>query len=264
MSLSSLLAVGRAASSLFKGSSPSPGDQALSLAKGAMSAQQRLGINALELIRGGAGAGNWQSGPRVGSSATFADSYDQLSDILTGRQAKKDAREEVEDELRRIQLDQAKGALSARGPRVGSGSISGDRGNVGPEGQTATVTDISAAPLDDDDRQMSDPNRLDFGNLTERHGESELIEALAFPLNWAFDRAYNMRLSDISRVTGQSRAEIHRQIAEGGPEVARSLYAQVINEKKPGTGRSPSDPAFWGLPESAPQPPRLPSSSIRW
>jgi hypothetical protein len=135
--LTSLIGLG---SSLFKGSSPSPGDRAVSLAKGAMNAQRQTGINALELIRGGAGMSTWDNAPRIGSSAMFQNSFDQISDILTGRQAREDARDEVEDELRRIALDRAKAQQTAdagdyarrasgyRPPRVGERLVQTDQG----------------------------------------------------------------------------------------------------------------------------------------
>lgn len=157
MSWETALGFAKLGASLFKGSSPSPGDNIVSAAKGAMRAQRDLGINALEFIRGGTGNTGWQGGPRIGSNAMFSNSFDQISDILTGRQAKEDARQDVEDELRRIALDRAKGDVSGGG----SGYVR-TAGNYRPPSLASVRTDQGPRVMS----EIADPTPVDqYGNI---------------------------------------------------------------------------------------------------
>lgn len=127
-------------------------------ARGAMLAQETYGINALELIRAGSAGTSSGSQPRVGSVAALTNSFDQIADVLTGKEARQEARDEVEDELRRIQLDTAKANLSilgkktspggqaatvvkSKGPRVGSPAmVRQGMENVRPQARPTTAT----------------------------------------------------------------------------------------------------------------------------
>jgi hypothetical protein len=96
----------------------SPEMSTLLTARGAMKAQKRHGINALELIRGGAGAnGHAPTSFSVGSQAVMNGHLDQMQQVLSGRQALEENRQEVEDDIRRIERD----ILAARADSIGRG-----------------------------------------------------------------------------------------------------------------------------------------------
>jgi hypothetical protein len=69
---------------------------------------EKFGFHPLELLRSGAGllGGGGGSGATSGvaTQAAIAGTFDAIDDVLTGRSAKEEARQEVEDEIRRIDL----------------------------------------------------------------------------------------------------------------------------------------------------------------
>jgi hypothetical protein len=137
-------------------------------ARGAMKAQKRHGINALELIRGGAGGNGYAPQSfSVGSQAVMQQHLDQLGDVLSGRQAQEANRQEVEDDIRRIERDM----LAARARTMGKTpeySIQGVSGMTSSSLQRAVVS-------------KDNPNaRLTYGdNLTLSGQRGELEEPKA-------------------------------------------------------------------------------------
>lgn len=85
-------------------------------ARGAIDAQKKFGINALELIRGGAGSGPGTQ-PRVGTSQAIQQTFDAMDDLLTGRSAREEQRQKVQDELAQVELDIQRANLEMLGEK---------------------------------------------------------------------------------------------------------------------------------------------------
>jgi hypothetical protein len=230
------------------------------------------GFHPLEALRSG-GSVPAAAAPRLFSTLSASNAFDALEDEITGEAARERRRQEVIDEinereLERAQQSVARGVMTTptlatnRPPRLPGGAAAGDtRGAMGAEGLTSTVTDVSGRDINDPERWFSDPHRVDFGVLTERWGESELVEALAFPFNAAFDAAYTSRVRSIAEVTGRTPLDVHQDIAENGPKRARELFGLVLNDAPPaGSGNHPLSREFWGFSskEPADNKPRLP------
>jgi hypothetical protein len=87
---------------------------------------EKFGFHPLELLRAGAGLGPGGGGggsSGVATRAAITGTFDALSDIMTGRSAKQEQREEVEDDIRRIERDILKGELD-RMTATGGGAFS--------------------------------------------------------------------------------------------------------------------------------------------
>lgn len=85
-----------------------PRQATLLSAQGAMEAQEQYGINALELIRGGAGMGTMEAQPRVGTQAMFGQVFDEIADLVSGKDAQDEKLRQLEIERAEILLDEAK------------------------------------------------------------------------------------------------------------------------------------------------------------
>lgn len=121
-------------------------------AQGAMLAQEKYGINALELIRSGSAGASSGSQPRVGSIAAMTDGFDKISDVLSGRTAQDAEARQVQNELAKIELERARAEvdkLGAKVPRAISpglartapGMVATDQGNV-PRSEISKPTPI--------------------------------------------------------------------------------------------------------------------------
>lgn len=220
-------------------------------------AAERGGFHPLEALRAGYSV-DTQHAPRLLSSLARSNSFDALENELTGQAAKDRRRQQVRDEILERELEIMKTEVARRqinNPTVLSNRPAriGVSGNQSDEGISSSVTSVSALPVEDDDRFMSDPNRADAGNLQERFGESEIIEMPLFLVNVLSDLAYNERVTRAARRLNISRAEVHRRVEAGGREAAREILGVVLKPEpdREGTGNSPFSRRFWNLPPKA-------------
>jgi hypothetical protein len=124
---------------------------------------EKFGFHPLELLRSGAGllGGGGGSGATSGvaTQAAIAGTFDAIDDVLTGRSAKEQARQEVEDDLNRIRRDRAAAELDMlnRGnvntfasPAISTGRVGGPstgRASGGPDvGGDVVLTDQGLKP----------------------------------------------------------------------------------------------------------------------
>lgn len=115
----------------------------LEASRGAMDAQNQYGINALELIRSGAGAGGGAGSPRVGSVAAMTQGFDQIANVLSGQEAQQREANKVQLELAKLELEQKRGQLSTTGKKIPRAVTPGLSHKI-PTDQGATpIADIS-------------------------------------------------------------------------------------------------------------------------
>lgn len=215
------------------------------------------GFHPLEALRAG-GASPTTAAPRLMSNTASANAFDYFEQQAAQKR----------DDLLRAEQDAEKKRNAANNSLRGS---LGTRGATEARAAEGTVTNVSAEPkyLPDGkpnpDFEYSKPNQIDFGVVTERYGEAELVEQIAFPINWAADRQYNWLLREISQITGRPREDLHNEAAAGGSGVLREWTGLMLNKgsEKEGTGNSPLSTEFWGLPKFPKRNPQQKAPPVR-
>jgi len=202
-------------------------------------AAERGGFHPLEALRAG-GAAPVVSQPRLMTNTATSNAFDYIEQF---------ERQKREDVLRAEQDAEKKRNAANNSLR---GSL-GTRGATESRAAEGTVTNVSGEPkylpdgTPNPDFTYSKPNMIDMGVITERYGEAELVEQVAFPINWAADRQYNWLLREISKLTGKPRETLHNEAAAGGAGVLREWTGMMLNKgsEKEGTGNSPASLDFW-------------------
>ena len=113
------------------------------------------GFHPLEALRATGAPGGPRSTPRVMTSLATQNAFDQLDEVLSGRQAAADKRQELEDELLRTQIDSYSrtgklGRISeAAFPKKAAATTSGQKTTSSGDHQTTDVVDEKTIPGSD-------------------------------------------------------------------------------------------------------------------
>lgn len=202
-------------------------------ARGAIDAQNKYGINALELIRSGAGAGGGGSSPRVGSVAAMTQGFDQIANVLSGREAQEREAANVQLELDKIELDNKKAEASTRGKTNITGTVG--RANVAaavgtPESQVPefelVAPTITSANVSHSGAWI-DPHTPDAETVEARYGD--VLQEIGGVRNIFNDTIFNSRMVKILEAHGaQAGQKIYDAYvadpSESLPEVYKKLY----------------------------------------
>lgn len=210
------------------------------------SAAEKGGIHVLEALRAGGAAPVTAGQPRLITATAAANAHDGLDNFMKARA----------EEVARVKNEAEKTRNASNSSVLGSGL----RGATEARINEATVTNTTGEPKflpngEPNPRfEYSKPTRADFSVITERHGEAELVEQIAFPANWADDKQYNWMLREIAQKTGRTREQLHNEVATRGSNVLREWVDLLMSQSnsEPGAGKSPTDPQFWGAPRLYP------------
>lgn len=129
----------------------SPRDGILSQAQGAREAADQYGFNPLTTLNAGAGQGFIMTGgggtPVLASIDAITSGLAGVDDILSGDQARRRAADQLELDMARLKLDQARsGVMVATPPRTVASGVGSGTSPLGPRTQTAAQSNTRSAP----------------------------------------------------------------------------------------------------------------------
>ncbi|SEH91196.1 hypothetical protein [Paracoccus alkenifer] len=153
----SLLGIGKGVKDLFgkKKKDPTPRDNLLSQAQGATEAEKQYGINRLTMLQygqpGGAyGVAGGGDAPPLASIDLITGGLKDINDITSGDAARRRAADQLELDLAKVKIDQAKSQIALDNARLGqmlSSATFGRRAATASNGQNArTVNSPFAGP----------------------------------------------------------------------------------------------------------------------
>lgn len=229
---------------------------------------EKAGINPYFAIAGGAGNSTPGPGPRIVSDTAWANAFDTVEDILTGRAAAQARKEELATDIARVELDQNRaspvtGVAGAAFPRVSqTPGIAEDRrasmpfvsgrqlmygepttgtpGGVSSqleEGPT-TITNPYNTPSDVGNESYEPPWNVDAESIEARDGE--IGQFLAGLRNILERPTYNNIVTAAMTRYGGTRAEWHNYfssprgraiydaVTSGGPQRRPSLASRGV------------------------------------
>jgi hypothetical protein len=211
------------------------------------------GINRYAALQAGAGSSGAGPGPRVVSDTAWVNAFDKIDDVLSGRQAERDRQMQLNNELARISIDEARrGAETYRSPRVGTvgpqrlpGGAGTDPASTGSEiaelglgdqlAEVGPVTVTNTGRLDED--FFPDFRLADVETTEARRGETpELISMLNWPLRWQQDRDFNYRVHQTAESLGISPNELYDRLREDPTNVDAVLMSGLGAMAQQGTG----------------------------
>lgn len=198
--------------------------RATAIARDAILAQEKYGINALELIRSGAGQG--MTAPKIGSPTAFSNAFDTVSDLLTGKTAQEAEMNRVRLELAKLELAKeqalAKNPANARGPRVMSPSTAAaaaakDAGWKPGYPEPRHKDDIGSTEGRQEEQMPTQNksgysvvnNRFTFGDLYLPGEEVDTSDMILSAPIWVPQLAYNIGYSMGPLVFGPDADDVH-------------------------------------------------------
>lgn len=227
---------------LFGGRGPSETEQVIARVKGAVMGGQKFGIHPLEILRSGSASGTTPRGGRVGTAASMvSQGFDQIEQVLSGRQAREDEALRLDNELRRIQIDRERSGFSTRtgsGPftRLGRAGVPDESSGLRPRqeviGSPVSVGDTDDAPVtvtnpNSDGGEFVDPTVKDIEAAEARSGDGgEIVEMFRWASQQLRDWDYNKSLQFVAPRMNMSVEELHRRVVED-PSIRDALPGPI-------------------------------------
>lgn len=186
---------------------------------------RRAGLHPLEVLRAG-DPGGASGSLKFGTSAAMQNQFDQIDAILTGEDAARRRREQLQDELLRVEIDQARAGSLRSAQRAGlvSPSLKAQAG-IGAAPTMAEAESgetIVTNPGDIGSEFYVDPTRQDFAATEERTGDNEIINTPLIAEHWYNDWSYRQSLRFSAEQLGMTEAELHAKIIEN-PKLRHEL-----------------------------------------
>jgi len=204
---------------------------------------EKGGFHPLEALHGGA-LGGMPSGtrPRVMSQSAAIGGFDKLNDVLSGDYARERNREDMRDELLRIDIDNAR--RTGRLGRVGGATFPADsnldkssdpvRGALVPDDKESGRQTTTVMAPDHKDGSWANPRSPDAETLEARGGGA--AEHIGGALVSMTDAAYNSMMRRYVRKNGMDAAlKVHNDYAKN---LNKSLL-QIMKEHRNDNFRRP-------------------------
>lgn len=183
-------------------------------------AARRAGLHPLEVLRAG-DPGGASGSLKFGTSAAMQNQFDQIDAILTGEDAARRRREQLNEELLRVDIDQARAGSLSAAQRAGivSPSLRAQASAAGI-GEAPTMADaqtgeaIVTNPNTIGSDQYVDPSRQDFAAMEERYGDNEFVNTPLIIEQMFNDWDYRSALRFSAQHLGMTEAELHQKIVD--------------------------------------------------
>jgi hypothetical protein len=214
-------------------------------------AAERGGFHPLEVLRSG-GEVATQASPRLLTSLSSANAFDALEGEFSGKAAAERNRQNVRDELERLEAERLKYDVVQRvftRPTIGGLAVppGGTLGSDKAESIPAPVSSLDTKP----DGFVTDPHTPDADQIIGRFGESEIAQELMFLPNAIHDWAHDRIITELAERKGVGKAEMNQWVFDNFDSTAEFRAWALAQEEKEsaeqdGQGLSPFSREFWG------------------